>query len=401
MAVKVPDRIINSVLDNDKYNFGMGDFLYHKYKGHKVKFAYKCRTPGIDFTPIMDDLTNQFNLMGDLRMSMDEAHYLNTQCGISAEYVDVLLNAKLFDPSILNYGVHGNKALYLDYEGVNHLDIYREVTSMAVVSQLLFTHKYSTDEYAEALASGEAFMRGQIEWLIEHAHPKFNFTEFGTRRRFSAFHQEKMLLLFKELIPQYITGTSNVHLAMKHGLKAEGTMAHLLLMFMQSIYSLATSQIRGLEEWAEFKDPSSSLFLTDTLGDKKWDRDFSKKFMEMYLGQRHDSGNPFSWGRERLSAYSDAGIDTSTKKFMFSDSLDFVTANELTNAFSDDINVGNGIGTFCSNSMNYKEHKAVSQVIKMMWANGQPLVKLSADEAKAQCECMGTLAYAKTVALHY
>jgi nicotinate phosphoribosyltransferase len=158
-------------------------------------------------------------------------------------------------------------------------------------------------------------------------------------------------------------------------------------MLYQALVHPEDSQGKFLKDWIEFYRGWLGICLTDTLGPKKWDRDFTRDLMIDYTGQRHDSGDPYKWGNERIAAYEREKIDSKEKTLLFSDNLTFDKALDLTKTFGDRINVSHGIGTYISNNIpSVPEHRALNQVIKIVRANGRPVAKLSDDPMKAQCE---------------
>jgi nicotinate phosphoribosyltransferase len=176
-------------------------------------------------------------------------------------------------------------------------------------------------------------------------------------------------------------------LAKKHGIKTVGTQAHEAFMLYQALVHPEDSQKKFLKDWIEFYRGWLGICLTDTLGPKKWDRDFTRDLMIDYTGQRHDSNDPYMWGNERLAAYVREGIDPKEKTLLFSDNLNFDKALDLTRTFGDRTNVSHGIGTYISNNIpSVPEHKALNQVIKIVGANGRPVAKLSDDPMKSQSE---------------
>jgi len=392
------NRIINSVADNDLYNFHMGDFFYHNYRGAPVKYTYKNRDLSIDLRPVVTDLREQLEMMADLVLTDNEAEHMLANSKCSEEYLEYLTKTKVFNPR--DYQINYSNGLQIGYGGEVQDKMYCEVSLMSVVSELHFRHLYA-DRYDEVLASGEKWLQEQVAWLNEHAHPKLSILEMGGRRRFSYDHHKKALKSFWEGTKVF-KGTSNVHLGMELGIPYFGTMAHQLPMFMQTVYPVAISQQKALEEWNRHFKGSLDTALTDTLGNAKWDRDFTKEYADMFRGERHDSGDPYEWADQRIEAAIDRDDDLSTRRLMFSDSLTFEKANELTAAYCDAVGeVGSGIGTFVSNSMGVEGHKPIPQVSKMTWANGLPTCKLSADLGKSQGEDLNHTEYTKHVAAVY
>jgi nicotinate phosphoribosyltransferase len=48
--------IIDSLLDTDLYKFSMMQVVLHQYPAAQVEYRFKCRTPGIDLRPCIDDI---------------------------------------------------------------------------------------------------------------------------------------------------------------------------------------------------------------------------------------------------------------------------------------------------------------------------------------------------------
>lgn len=391
------ERIINSVADDDLYNFNTGCFLYHKYPGAPCSFTYKNRS-NVDLRYLIPEIEEQIKMMQDLTLTLDEAHHLKQNSLCTEEYLDYLTKTPVF--RLGEFKIKDKGELHISYRTPSERTTMIETKLLALISELHFRNLYK-ENYREVLDSGDKFIGDQIGLLNTAKCDGLSITEMGGRRRFSYEHQEKVLLkLWKDARP-YMKGTSNVHLGMKHDIPYHGTIPHLLFMFMQSVYSTHASQIKTLEEVRDFFKGGLKVALTDTFGDAKWDRDFNKDLSDSYPWERHDSGDPFAWGERRISSAIDKGLDPRTRGLLFSDSLNIEKAIELTRHFRDRTNVSIGMGTFLTNSMGVPGHKAVSQVAKMTWANGVPLCKLSADFAKNQCEDMDMLAWCKKVAMEY
>lgn len=401
--------IITSMLDDDLYNMHVGNFFFHRYPGHDVNYTFTCRDHGVKFTNTHPEFVNQLNHLCDLRLTVDEAHYMSKKSLCSDQYLDMLTKTPILTPDSFKCDINGTGGLNFRYGGNPETRILVEVKALALNSQLYFEDKYK-DRYQEVIDSTDEWVDEQIDWLVKNAHPMFDNVEGGGRRRFSKERHEQILTrLWNNLPkddngnPKFLKGTSNCYFGMKHNIPIFGSQSHQLYMFMQAMTHPAHSMTKAIDEWLDFYKGEISLMLTDTLGDRKWDRDFTPERMERSKGQRHDSGSAGVWASYRLDAYRRNNIDATKKILMFSDSLNLVKANDLTTKYSDAAIIKTLIGTFWTNTLGKKfpDHKAVSQVAKMTWVDGLPTCKLSADDAKAQCEDANYLVFAKGIALNY
>lgn len=402
-AIVNRDQIITSALDNDLYNFHMGDFAFHKYYDAEVKYSYLCRDSSLDLIQILPQFREQLDMIADLTITEDEAEFLVKNTQVSEAYADHLLNTKIFDPSDIEINEYSH-TFSLASTGRWCDRIYREVTCMSMISELFFRNMYG-DDYDVVLESGKQRLKEIILWCKGDAHKLFTFMEFGTRRRFSyEWHKYVLEQLWSEL-QGIIVGTSNVHMAHTMNIPCHGTMAHQLFMFMQTTTHLGDSQTKTLNEWNEHFDGKLGNALTDTLGDYKWDTDFTAIQMAKYNCERNDSGNPARWGVMRLDAAEEKGIDPLTRSIQFSNDLSAPSASKLNEYFENKCIVApHGMGTFWTGKMGYPGQKHVNHVMKLTWAKPTPesewraTCKLSADAAKAQCESHDVLVYAKYIA---
>jgi nicotinate phosphoribosyltransferase len=396
----------NSHLDNDLYKFHMGAFFWHYYRGISTEYAYKCRDPQINLLCIYDELKDSLVNMSYVGLQKDEQKWLFENTKVTQDYLINFLRDFHFYPSqVILKKIDVNPGIDIRIKGPLEEASLWEMPLMSTISELYFRKMYGK-KYEEVLDLAKKDLSTKINNLLEDiAHIndedsllKFLFSEFGTRRRFSFDFQDFAVDLLQTNIPQCLVGTSNMFLAKKHGIKAVGTQAHEAFMLYQALVHPEDSQRRFLRDWIEFYRGWLGICLTDTLGPKKWDRDFTKDLMIEYTGQRHDSGDPCMWGEERLNAYAREGIDSKEKTLLFSDNLNFDKALTLTRMFGDRVNVSHGIGTFITNNISsIPNHKALNQVIKIVRANGRPVAKLSDDPMKAQCEDPIFLEYIKHI----
>jgi nicotinate phosphoribosyltransferase len=392
------ERIINSVADTDLYIFHMSEFFHHRYPASVGEFTYKNRSVDIDLRPVVHDLRQQVEAMADLRLTQAEADHLLENSRCSPGFLEWLRGAQVFDPKDLN--IQASNGLRIRYSGDVRRIVFWEVPLMAVISELWFRHVYA-DRYQEVLDSGRRWAAEQSQWLSANAHPDLAILEMGGRRRFSYAHHRETLATFWAANRKSFIGTSNVHLGMELGIPYYGTMAHLVFMFMQTKTHLALSQKAALHEWDAHFRGTLATALSDTLGNDKWDRDFDAELSAKYPWERHDSGDPVEWADRRIASAIAKGLDPRTRGLLFSDSLDFKRANDLTARYSGKTRVRCGIGTYISNTMGVPGHRPIPQVAKLTWADGLPTCKLSADPSKGQCEDEAFLAYAKDVAYRF
>jgi nicotinate phosphoribosyltransferase len=373
-------------------------FFWHYFKGTPTTYAYKCRDPKINLLPIYNDLCEQIEMMSDVTLQKDEQKWSFENTKVTQDYLINFWTKFRFKPEQVKIKkILSNPGLSIRIEDapVEEGSLW-EMPLMSTISELYFRHLYG-DKFQEIVDIAFKDLCNKIDEFINNNY-NFTFSEFGTRRRLCKEFQRLAIRELKSRLSNYLLGTSNMQFAKEENLKAMGTQAHEAPMFYQAIVHPEDSQHKFMRDWIDFYRGWLGISLTDTLGSKKWDRDFTKDLMIDYLGQRHDSNDPFLWGQERISAYKRESIDHKEKTFLFSDDLTFKKADDLTRFFEKDINVTNGIGTYITNNIpSIPTHKALNQVIKLVFANGRPVAKIPDDPRKEQSEDLVYLEYMKHI----
>jgi len=391
--------MIESLLDNDVYKFHMGAFFWHYYKGLPVKYEYKCRDPKINLLCIYDELIKGIEEISKIPLQRDEQKWLYENTKVTQDYLtNFLRHFYLNSDQVFIEKTSYNPGIKITIKGPIEEASLWEMPLMSLISEIYFK-KINGIEYDTIIKKAKQDLRKRIDTFItECAFNNFSFSEFGTRRRLSFEIQDDAICFLKEAMPKELLGTSNMYFARKHNLKAVGTQAHEAFMLYQALVHPEDSQRKFLQDWIDFYRGWLGICLTDTLGPKKWDRDFTKDLMILYNGQRHDSGDPYNWARERINAYKREGIDPKEKTLLFSDNLTFYKALDLTKTFCSETNVTHGIGTHITNFIpSIPEHKALNQVIKIVEADGRPVAKLGDDPMKTQCKNEIFLNYIKDI----
>jgi nicotinate phosphoribosyltransferase len=190
--------------------------------------------------------------------------------------------------------------------------IFWEVRLMAIISELYFRMTGKTPDVEtnnRIITKAKKMSEAGCLWA-----------DFGTRRRFDFKVQDAVCHLMKGT--KGFLGTSNVYLAMKHDIKPIGTSAHEMVMGLSAKYGVTMANKMWLVHWANYFQGLNGIALTDTFTTDVFLRDFDSLYARLFDGVRQDSGDPSEWGRKMLDHYKKLGIDTHTKKFVFSDGLD-------------------------------------------------------------------------------
>ncbi len=392
--------IITSLLDTDLYKFTMMQVVLHHFPGAQVEYRFKCRTPNIALTEIIDSIRDEITQLCTLRFRPRELEYLRSLRFIKSDFVDFLalfqLNTKYItlEPSAAGDRTYGAAEGEIDIvvRGPWLHTILFEIPVLAIVNELWFQHTQRLPDYEE----GRERLEAKISLITQDAElAGMRVADYGTRRRFSRLWQDEVLLTLHTKLGEHFAGTSNVFYAMKHGLLPLGTMAHEYLQACQALGPrLRDSQIFGFETWAREYRGDLGIALSDVYGIDAFLRDFDLYFCKLFDGARHDSGDPFDWGERLLQHYEKNRIDPKTKTLIFSDSLNVPLAIQLYRRFGHRARMSFGIGTNLTNDLGYQP---LQIVLKMVRCNGQPVAKLSDAPEKTMCDDPAYLNYLRQV----
>jgi nicotinate phosphoribosyltransferase len=384
--------LIQSLLDTDLYKFTMMQVVLHHFPGAQVEYKFKCRTPGVDLRPHLEDMKVQFADLCKLRFGEEELAYLRGLRFMKSDFVD-FLGLFQFNEKYLTAG-YGEKAGEIDItiRGPWLHTILYEIPVLAIVSEVYFRRTQPRPDLEE----GRRRLRAKIE-LVRKVEPslELRISDFGTRRRFSGAWQEEVLRTLKREVPEYFAGTSNVLFALRNGLTPLGTMAHEYMQACQALGPrLRDSQVFAFDKWAQEYRGDLGIALSDTYGFNAFLRDFDMYFCKLFDGVRHDSGDPFDWGERMLAHYRKHRVEPQGKTLIFSDQLSFPLAIEIARRFEGRARIAFGIGTNLTNDLGYEP---INIVVKMTECNGQPVAKVSDAPGKIVSKDAGYLAYLRQV----
>jgi nicotinate phosphoribosyltransferase len=384
--------LIQSLLDTDLYKFTMMQVVLHHFPGAQVEYKFKCRTPGVNLRPYLDEMRAEFEDLCALRFREDELQYLRALRFMKSDFVDFLalfhFNGKYLSAG---YG-EGPGEIDITIRGPWLHTILYEIPVLAIVSEVYFRRTQPRPNLDE----GRRRLQAKIE-LVRKVEPELEFkiSDFGTRRRFSGAWQEEVLQTLKREVPEYFAGTSNVWFAKRNALTPLGTLGHEYMQACQALGPrLRDSQVFAFDKWAQEYRGDLGIAISDTYGVEAFLRDFDMYFCKLFDGARHDSGDPFDWGEKLIAHYRRNRVDPRTKTLIFSDQLSFPLAIEIARRFHGRARTSFGIGTNLTNDLGYE---AINIVLKMTECNGQPVAKVSDAPGKTISKDAGYLAYLRQV----
>lgn len=381
--------IIQSLLDTDLYKFTMMQVVLHHFPGAMVAYGFKCRTPGVDLKPYAAAIREQIAHLCALRFSTEELNYLKTLPYIKSDFIEFLRIFQL-NPDFIT--ISTDPVFDVSIKGPWLHTILFEVPILAIISEVYFQHQ----SVSPAFDMGRQRLAEKIALVKSKEIPgHFQFSEFGTRRRYSREWHEQVIQILKAELRDYLVGSSNVLFAKNFHLEPVGTMAHEYIQACQALGPrLLYSQRFAFEVWAQEYRGDLGIALSDTYSIDAFLNDFDLYFCKLFDGARQDSGDPFYWAERMIAHYQRMNIDPLTKTLVFSDALDFQTALNIFERFSHQTKPMFGIGTNLTNDLG---HKPLEIVIKMISCNGQPVAKISDSPEKIMCRDPSYLAYLKQV----
>ena len=394
--------IIQSLLDTDLYKFTMMQVVLHQFPGAKVEYRFRCRNPGVQLAPYVEEIQREIQALCQLQFADDELAYLQSLRFIKSDFVDFLrifrLNEKYIKVSALPSG-----EIDITIRGPWLHTVLFEIPVLAIVNEVYFRNTQAEPDWE----AGRQRLAAKIEAMHAPGLEQLKIADYGSRRRFSRQWQEEVLrtlvgglgIATQAAQPGeragQLAGTSNLWLAKQLGLTPLGTMAHEYLQACQSLGPrLRESQIFGFEMWAKEYRGDLGIALSDVYGMDAFLRDFDLYFCKLFDGARHDSGDPVTWGERLIAHYQKYKVDPLTKILIFSDALTIPRTIELFRRFHGRCQLAFGVGTNLTNDLGYEP---LQIVIKMTRCNGQPVAKISDTPGKGMCDDEKYLAYLRQV----
>jgi len=364
-----------TLLDNDLYKFTMMQAVWRQQPDATVRYEFINRSPEMTFNAAcVDAVRDNIRALAELTLTGEELAYLRGLPFMQEAFVDFLNGFRLREDQVAVEMDDGG-ALKLAVEGGWVDTILWEVPLLAAISEAYFEcvdrdWDHDLDVYFEHTLS-------KARKLTREACP---FIEFGTRRRRNYATQEAVIRAFNETEVECV-GTSNVHFAMKYGMKPVGTMAHEWIMGYAGLGGVETANREAMRAWRDVYGDQLSVALTDTYTTGLFLENIRGELARAYHALRHDSESPFAFTDKVLAFYEREGIDPRDKAIVYSDSLDPDRAVEIKRYVDGRIPISFGIGTDFTND--FEGSRALNIVIKLFAINDRPVAKISDNPEKA------------------
>ncbi|MFZ9679761.1 MAG: nicotinate phosphoribosyltransferase, partial [Quisquiliibacterium sp.] len=157
--------IIESLLDTDLYKFTMMQVVLHHFPGAQVEYRFKCRNPGVDLVPYVEEIRAEVNHLCSLRFTERELAYLRSFRFIKSDFVDFLglfqMNAKYI--SVSPSQTVPNE-IDIVVKGPWLHTILFEIPVLAIVNEIYFRNTVARPDFDEGrrrLAAKISMVRGR------------------------------------------------------------------------------------------------------------------------------------------------------------------------------------------------------------------------------------------------
>lgn len=344
--------IIKHFTDNDLYKFSVMHAIQRLYPWSYVKYQFFNRGETQFPEGFEKRLKEEVEAMRSLRLTKEERSFIEKRCYFFDPVFIDFLEGYRFNPDEVKISQKDGE-LNVIIEGFWYRTVLWEVPLMAIISQLYFEMQNDIPQGLEEKTIVKAETLKELD---------ADYSEFGTRRRFSFEVQDEVVGLLKKYSGNNFKGTSNVYLAMKHNTTPIGTMPHEWFMYHGALFGYRAANIKALEAWVEVYQGSLGITLTDTYTTDSFFKSFSLQQAKLFDGVRCDSGDPIEFTDKTIEFYKKNRIDPASKTIVFSDSLNVESVKEIKEYVNGRIHDTYGIGTYFTNDVGAK---ALNIVIKL------------------------------------
>lgn len=336
--------IIKHFTDNDLYKFSVMHAIQKLYPYSYVRYEFinRANTPFPE--GFAENLRKEVESMAKLRLTKEEKRFIERRCYFFDPVFIDFLEGYQYNPEEVKITQEGGE-LKVVIEGYWYRTVLWEVPLLAIISELYFHMINATPKDVEEKAKMKAI--GLVDLQAD-------YSDFGTRRRFSFDVHDKVVATLQANSGEYFKGTSNMYLAMKYNTTPIGTMPHEWFMYHGALFGYRAANIKGLEAWVDVFQGSLGITLTDTYTTDSFFKSFSLKQAKLFDGVRCDSGDPLSFVDKTIRFYKENRIEPESKTIVFSDSLNLEEVKRIKDYVKGRVHDTYGIGTYFTNDVGAK-----------------------------------------------
>ena len=369
------------MLDTDLYKFTTSYAYMKMFPDAECTFSFvdRNRIPRTD--EFLEEFKKKLAELESVELTNEEFKYAVKNIPFIPQWYWEWLHTFVYEYDRMKPWLDNDRVLHIDVTDKNYKASLYEIPDMFNVPEVNNEGKEIDWDITMMTLDEKVQMANKAGML---------FSEFGTRRRFSYEVQDRVCEWLKKNSKTCV-GTSNVHFAMKYGMKPIGTHPHEWFMFHGAQYGYKNANYLALENWTSVYDGDLGIALSDTYGSDAFFRNFSLKHAKLFDGVRQDSGDEYEFIGKTLNFYRDKGIDPTTKTIVFSNALDFPKAIEIHNFCQGKIRCSFGIGTnltcdvYGPGGEKYKSENIVMKMSRCRMNPSQPwydTIKISDDLGK-------------------
>lgn len=382
-------QIIQHFTDDDLYKFTMCCAVIDNYPRTQVKYSFVDRNDTVYPEGFGQLVSEQVKMLENVIITDEEIAFMREKCYYIPNWFYTYLKGFRYNADWVTVEQDSEGHLHIGFEGNWAETIMLEVKVLAIVSELYYIvtgqdGAFDYDDYYRRAYS-------KAERLLDAGCV---FSDFGTRRRASFQAEDTVVRAFRDCAAARgkqgagrIVGTSNVYLAMKHGMTPVGTMAHEFVCAIGGMFGPQMANHLAMNAWRNTFRGALGTYLYDSFGWDIFALNFSEDFANLFKGLRVDSGDNYEQLRKIVDKYDSLGIDSRTKQVIFSNALTTDRAIEIQQVAKDLCQPSYGIGTHFTND--FEGIVPMNTVVKLVavkiteaWPFYNDTCKLSEDRGK-------------------
>ena len=349
--------MILSILDTDLYKFSTSNAYFQLYPLAEGTFKFNDRAAEVYDAGFLEEFKKELRGLEALRLTEEEFAYVTGRIRYIHRNYWEWLRGFQFEADKVQASLDAEGHLQIEVTDLLYKVTLYEVPLLAIVAELRNRFKGIELDKEKALA----LLDDKLEFANANG---LVFSEFGTRRRFSADLHDSIVAHLKDRC-KVCSGTSNVYFAMKYGLTPIGTFPHEWVMFHSGVFGYKRANYLSLEDWITVYDGALGTALIDTFTTKSFLRTLTMKQAKLLDGFRQDSGDERVVGDAIIARLEEFGIDPRTKIIVFSNALNFPKYKEVMDYFRGRVKVSAGIGTNITCDPGIPGYKAANIVMKL------------------------------------